>query len=464
MGSRFIGLDLGKNNLRVAVLTKEKMQFKVSSLTHREFSSPDELELHLNDLFKGEIAFGDYVATSLSTNNAYIRKLSFPFKSEAKIAAAIPYELSSQLPISIESCEISNQKILVEDMGASVMVAAVPSQAIESVISLFESLNVPLHRIDLSPFCHVASLGEQIGNGILIYSSELELTITLLHEGQVVNYRFLPFIPDSEIETIVSELIREIQILRKGLPSGDFVVNVMGTVKISQIAEQLGQAGINAKILSLALGGEIVDAEFLPAVSLAMRAGASRTDQSFNFRRGRFQLKGEWASFKKRLVLLSLLTLTLVLTVIGFMTLNYIDKSRQASLLQKEMVSIYKEIFPNAATIVDVPLQLKSAINQLELKSNLMANTPFSALSILKEMSKLSQDYDFEIKEYTMAAGELKVAGHTSSFEKVNQLAQNLEQSELFDSVQVSDAQLSLQGNLVDFRMTLSFSDQREAL
>ena len=55
------------------------------------------------------------------------------------------------------------------------------------------------------------------------------------------------------------------------------------------------------------------------------------------------------------------------------MTFKYPDKAGRDDQLQMEIVNVYRSLFPEATTIVDVPMQLKSAIRGLQEKGILLA-------------------------------------------------------------------------------------------
>ena len=120
------------------------------------------------------------------------------------------------------------------------------------------------------------------------------------------------------------------------------------------------------------------------------------------------------------------------------------------------MVDVYRSLFPEATTIVDVPLQLRSVIRDLQEKGSLITGGHASALAVLKEISRLPDLATVEFQEFAMSNEEVKLTGRTASFEAVNQMAGALGKSPLFSKVQVSDAKMSLDGSRIDFRLLLS--------
>lgn len=460
MSKRFIGIEIGDRTVRVATLNRDKGQFSISSLQKREYEGPDTLGACLGEMLTGEFRIGDLLVTSLQAKNAYVRKLVFPFRDDKKIAAAIPYELSSQLPVSVEDCATATQQPEQTEEGTGVSAAAVPTATLQSLMGPFEEAALPLHLIDLAPFCYVAGLGEQIGDGILVCATGQETTVSLVQNGRLRDYRILPAGSGVTSAVLLQQMRREIRLLKHSAGADDLPISLMGGGITTELAEALQGAEQKVAMIAIQLGGQPVEDEFMPAVALALRAGLAKQDRSFNFRQGKYALKGEWANLKRKVVLLAALLGMVLLIMIGSMTFKYLDKVGRDDQLKAEMVKVYRSLFPNAATIVDVPLQLKSAIRDLQQKGSLVAGSQASALAVLKEVSMLPESSKVEIQEFALGPAELKLAGHAGSFETVNQMARNLGESPLFARAQVADAKMSLDGSRVDFRLLLTLANR----
>jgi general secretion pathway protein L len=191
MSKRLIGIDIGNGTLRAAILNQDKGKLKVLSLSEKNFAESSELTTQLQELLGGEFSIGDQLATSLPARSAYVRRLEFPFQDDKKIASAIPFTLSAQLPVAIDNCATAIQTAQPTDQGATVAVAAVPREILQSLLGTFEDADIPLHIVDLAPFCHVAGLGDQVGDCLLICATGQETTVSLLQNGQLADYRIL---------------------------------------------------------------------------------------------------------------------------------------------------------------------------------------------------------------------------------------------------------------------------------
>jgi general secretion pathway protein L len=459
MSKRLIGIDISNSTLRIATLHQEKGQISVGSLQERSYADSGELASHLMEALAGEFRIGDQLITRLTARNAYVRRLEFPFQDEKKIAAAIPFSLSTQLPVAIDNCVTAIQSIQKTDKGATVLVAAVPTETLQSLLAVFEDADVPLHLVDLSPFCYIAGFGEEVSDGLVICATDQETTVSLVQNGCLADYRVLPATASPTQTVQLQQLLREIRVLKQTAGEGALRISLMGERGTPELAEALQASDFKVEILSLDFGGQLVDSAFLPAVALALRAKVARHDQSFNFRSGQYALKGEWANLKRKLVLLAALLGMAVVVLAASMVLKYSDQAGRADQLKTEMVNVYQSLFPEATIIVDVPLQLKSAIRSLQEKGSLITGGQSSALVILKELSGLPDLVAVEFQEFVLNSEDLKLTGRTSSFEAVNKMAKVLGESPMFNKVQVTDAKMSLDGSRIDFRLLLSLAN-----
>ncbi len=458
MKKRLIGIEVGDRILRVAVLISEKGQISVSSLLERTFTDSEELTSHLRDILSGSVSIGDQLITALPARSAYVRTLQFPFQDEKKIAAAVPFELSSQLPVSIETCATALQQAQKMADGATVVAAAVPKATLEPLLAIYEDAGVPLHMIDLRPYCYTAGLGRQVDGAILVCASEQETTVALINNGSVSETRTFSAVAESASSQYLQHLNREIRSLTHASGAGPHPLILMGSSISEELAKALQDLEHQVEILSLELGKKVIDGPFLPAVALALRAKVTKNNLSFNFRRGQYALRGEWANLKKRLVFLAAILAMAVSIMAGSMALKFAEKAGRLNKMQEEMTEVYRSLFPEATTIVDVPLQIRSAIRELQEKGNLVSGNQATVLAVLKEVSRLPELVTVEFQELALGAAELKLSGHTASFEAVNKIKEALGASQLFSNIQVTDAKMSLDGTRIDFRLVITIS------
>ncbi len=456
MAKRYFGLDIGPQHAYLAVLDWNGGEFSHVQLleSHRQDIAAQLAELTEN--LSGDFKIGDRVAAALPAKSAYIRTLEFPFSEAKKIQSALPFTMSSQIPVAVDECLTASLPLHSRQKGpVSVTAAAVPITAIQDVLDQTENCGMPLHVLDLAPFALFSGLGDQLSQGLLLAANSNETTLSVIRDGGLQDYRLLPQqLSDQNLNWLDRELM--LLVSKSGLHKP--VIYCVGDAVTPQVMQHLLDQEYQVRELTMTIAGQEIPMKFMLAAALAIRAGMNKGIKSFNLRRGSFALKGEWQKLKKSLwgtAILALLSLGLLTTAA---TLKYRSQAEQVKSLQQEIVQIYRETFPNATTIVDVPLQMRSAINELREKSSLLGDVEPGALTVLKKLSEQVDNVAIQLDEFNYNPAEVRVSGNTTSFEAVNQLAEQLTASSFFSRVQVADAQMALRGNKINFRLILTLA------
>ncbi|HKK01514.1 MAG TPA: type II secretion system protein GspL [Desulfuromonadales bacterium] len=460
MAKRLIGIDIDAQLVRVAIATDDRGQRTLTATMRREWDGPEELATALREMI-GEPEFGDRIATALPAGAGFIRWLTFPFADSKKIEAALDFELGNQLPVSIEGCVTSAARPRgIEGGGFRVAAAAVRNEAIAERVAPCDAAGLPVQSLDLLPFAAAAGLREQLPDGLLILAGATETSVALVASGQVVDFRLLPRQAKEPAQTALL-IVREAGALRRAsnLSRQDVVkATILGSNATLELREALQSNGLPVELPTIPWASD-AEAEFLPALVLAQRAALGDKDQEFNFRRGAFALRSEWAALKKRLAATAILLGLAVLVFGTSATLAYRNKAAQARKLEKEMSQIFRTTFPGNTVVVDIPLQMTSKINDLKKKGALIGmGNAGTALSALREISSHTPtDVTVDVRELNYSADGVRLAGVTSSFDAVNKLARSLQGSPLFQAAQITDAKMSIDGSKVDFHINLTY-------
>jgi len=177
-----------------------------------------------------------------------------------------------------------------------------------------------------------------------------------------------------------------------------------------------------------------------------------------NFRKGPFTLKSEWSNLKRRLVYAAILLGCTFLAAGASAYLNYSQRASRAEALKQEMESVFRKTFPETRAIIDVPLQMRSKLSELQKKGRLLgAGEQASPLVLLQEISRLvPEGLVVDIREFIYSPESIRLEGTTSSFDAINQLSTSLVRSGHIADAQIADAKMSLDGSRVDFRLNLT--------
>jgi type II secretory pathway component PulL len=456
MAKRFIGIDIDPSQVRVAVLEADRGAATLTAVAGRPYAGADELLPAIQELLGDPPALGDRLAAALPARGAFVRWLQFPFAEQRKLAAALPLELGSQLPVGLEDLLTDFLPPQAAGEAFRVPAVAVRKTAVAELTAAFDAAGLPLHILDLAPFALLAGLAEEFPDGVLIHLGEGATSLLLVRAGQPRDLRLLPGPPPP-----LAELQRAVAALRNAAAGTTPPLLLIGAG--GDLAAGLRQAGETLAPLPAGSDGQPLPAEFVPALALARRAMRER-ERQFNFRRGPYALKSEWTALKRRLIAAGILLLVGIGAAAGSAWIDYARRAQQATALNRQMQAIFHETFPGEPLVVEVPLQMQSKIKAVEQRlGQIGTQGSQSPLAVLREVSRLTPpDVKVDISDFNFTPEALRLEGRTSAFDAVNRLARGLGGSPLFAKVQVTDSKASLTGNQVDFHLNITFSGEQE--
>lgn len=457
MDKRFIGIDIDRDWVRLAVAGDTADGPQLLATDKRPWTDPTELCQALRELTGDTRVYGDRLAAALPAAAGFSRWLHYPFDDPKKIEGAMRFAMAAQLPIPEQECLIvAHARQAEADGGCRVAASAVPEAAVAAFLEPFDSERIPLQILDLAPFAMPQALAERSDTALVALLREQEWVLALLHQGQTADYRLysqLPPAPERATWLAQQSCMLQAQHRLSKLP-----LYLLGPQVDQSLVQALQQQGLEAAIPDWQLAGQAVAAEFLPAVTLAWRA----LRNGGNFRRGAFALKGEWAALKKKLLLAGAALALTAAVALGSAWLGYAHKARRAEALQQQLTTVFRATLPEAQTIVDIPLQMRQAISALRSKGRLLGvGSSGSALAALQEISvRMPEKIRVDINNLNYGADGLRLEGSTGSYDDINRIARSLEQSSLFGEAQISDAKTSLDNQRIDFRLNLTFSGE----
>lgn len=454
MKKRFIGLDIGTDCSYLTLLEYEKNDWKKISFFSSQGGELSDQLAQLGGKLEGHFGIGDRLAAVLPAKTAYVRKLELPFRNTRKIEAAVPFSLSSQIPVPIEECLTSAIITTRDSDGVSlVTAAAIPRQTVETLLAAAQQAELPLHILDLPPFSLVPLVAESTKDAILIAVSAQETTISQIQSGELIDYRLLPKKIGAENDGDLRSVSREIQALAALSKGVELPVFIFGDVDGELLAKKLNEMGYAAKELALRLAGEDIPSVFIHATALAYRATEIKPWKSFNFRSGAYALKGEWQKLKRALwVAVGLITISGLIFATAALV-QYRTRARQLDGLQGELTQLFQQTFPATTAIVDIPLQMKSSIRELREQMTIIGGSQPQILAILKLLSEATSSIPIEVQELSVGRDEVNVSGHATSFDAINKMTELLEKSPIVRNIRVADAQMALKGDKINFRL-----------
>jgi general secretion pathway protein L len=463
MAKKFIGIDIDPRTVRIATAERVTGAMAFTGAMERRIESAEEWSRVLAEML-GDVAFGDRVVTCLHSVGSYYRLLEFPFGEAKKIAATLDLEMSSQLPTNDELvCDFLSPRP--GDHVFEVPAAAVKRAAVAEMLNVFQQSDQSLHMLDLSPFAYAAGLAEAVPEGVLAVLLSNEITVAHIKAGQVVSFRSMPRRQQDNGECLAAMIQRDYLALAKGAGAQPLGLFLIGEGAGKELLHSLEEMGLAPRYPKLEIDGRQITPALQPAAALALRGALSGRVRQFNFLKGDLAPKNEWAGLRLRIIAIAaLIGLSVIMTATGAY-LNYVQKQKRAELLRQEILTVFRQTFPEIHTIVDVPSQMRGNLDELRERSRLLGLSAHSpALNVLREISdRIPKEVGFEVREMVYNADQVHIDGNTSSFEAINRLSQALDASPLFEQSQITDAKMGLKDGRIDFRLDFKISAKEPA-
>jgi len=461
MAKRFIGIDLEGGDARVAVLTAGSGQVDIV-LNKRSYESPEEATAAIRDMLGGKVALGDRLVTALPCRVGLFRRMRFPFRERNKIEAALPLELTAQLPVPLAEHLISFLPPRARENDYEVDAVVVNKLEVDDLLGHFPDSEHNPRQIDLFPFALLPVLSER--DGILIYCRRLEVVVALVYDGIIWDYRLLPGTSELQEDEVFDFIANQVSQLENSIGDEGLPLWVVGAGVTEQLLVMLYKT--DRTILSPAeeVFGDELSCEMAPAALLALAEmrGVKKTDQ-LNFRKDEFSARGQFEIFRTKLVVAALLLFIVLAGGALTMHLGYLQKTRSENLLSQKLTEIFRQVMPANAKVVDVPIQLKAQLNELQQQVQLFGLGGQGAATVLQALSSgIDRDIRIDLDEFNYTNTRVRISGNADSFDAVNQIAEKIGANPLFAKVDIADAKLAADSDRVDFELDISFTGGEE--
>lgn len=457
MAKRFIGIDLEGTEVRVAILSTLPGRINVE-LDKRNYENPAAAAEAIREMLGGEPALGDRLVTALPCRVGLFRRVRFPFRERGKIEAALPLELASRLPVSLEEHVISFLPARAREKDYEIDAVVVNRLEVDDLLTHFPDPEQNPRRIDFFPFALLPALEQE--EGVLIYCRRLEVAVALIFDGMVWDYRLLPGTSEHAEEDILDFISNQISQLENAIGRTDLPLWVIGAGVTENIISELTKAGRRLQNPVEEVFGDDLSYEMAPAALLAL--GELRTrkkDVLLNFRKGEFAARGQLEIFRTKLVIAAVMLILLLGGTAATMHLGYLQKKRTEDNIQQQMKKLFTQTMPTNTPLVDAPMQIESQLNELQKQVQLFGLGGQGAAAVLQALSsQINSKIPVDLGEFAYSSEEVKIDGITNSFDSVNRIAEVLGKNSLFSRVEISNAKLSADNSRVQFELQMKLS------
>ena len=459
MAKRFIGIDLEGTDARVAVLTMNPGRINVE-LDKRSYESPEQAAEAIREMLGGEIALGDRLVTALPCRVGLFRRVRFPFRERNKIEAALPLELTSRMPVSLEEHLISFLPARAREKDYEIDAVVVNRLEVDDLLTHFPDPEQNPRRIDFYPFALLPALEER--EGVMIYCRRLEVVVALIFDGMIWDYRLLPGTSEHSENEILDFISNQVSQLENAIGRTDLPLWLMGAGVTDHIHTELKNTGRSFMKPAEDIFGDELSLEMMPAALLALGELRSRKkDVLLNFRKGEFSAKGQLEIFRTKMVIGAVMLLLVLVGTAVTMHLGYLQKRRTENNYKQLLKQLFTQVMPANTPLVDAPTQIEGYLKDLKLQEQMFGLGGQGAATVLQVLSSsIDKKIPVDLGEFAYSSDGVKIDGITDSFDSVNKIAEVLGKSRLFKNVEISNAKLASDNSRVQFELQMKLAGE----
>jgi type II secretory pathway component PulL len=415
------------------------------------------------------------------------RNLTIPFKDLKKIRQILPFELEPTLPFPIEDMVIDFHPIsdLLREPEtrkySDIIAAAAENTTIKSYIDTLELFKLEPETITVSGYAAALCLTRfaNIPENCLFMDIDDEdnCSVFIIISGQICLIRSFRLRPGSgRTEALCTEIERslagfeetfshisnfqpdEIHITGYGLENlfgfEAEAERILGIpVKRVNLHRNAG-AAIRPHPTTVLKTPEQTDNAF--ALALCEIEGIS----GLNFRRGPFAPKRQWAEHKGSFIKIGIFAFLLLASMFSTMMIESYSMEKKTAKLDLQINNIFKSTFPEITKIVNPLLQMQVAMQEVRKKALLPGESGNNILTvdILNEISKrVGEKIDVEFTRFVVSADNIQIAGETDTYNSVDDIKNQLAQSEIFKEVTITSTSANTErgGNRVRFKLRI---------
>ncbi len=452
----------------------------------------------LGALAEGMDLHNDAAVVSVPAGIVSLHTIEMPFSDPKKIRQALPYEMETLMPFSVES-RVTDFIIPRFGPAPGVLAASVSSETISEILAGLRSRGLDAQVLDLECVPTVNWLlhrQDTPDTGLFLHIGARRHTLVLFIERQVALVRSLgaeitngnPF---GALTGVGGEGLGEPQEFRRSAEQvlSNVVRNVLTTVhafkglsgapvsvdkiyfsgpgalfpETGPILEQY--TGFSAEAIdvrsdkTVRIEKEAADAWNSPLMSgaLALTLRDSRDIKSFDFRKGAFEVKTPLLGSLRRLKSAGVLVGLFLILCMADAGLEFNRLKKHYVALGAAMEEVFRETFPDVSRIVD-PLQQMKVKAREDAGSTLLpgVGADTRVLDLIKEISaRIPVDLNVKVTVMTIDQDTVRISGKTSDFNMVDGIKNSLDPSRYFDGVTITSANMDRNGKHVQFELRL---------
>ncbi len=497
MGKKSLGIDISDGQITGVVLEQQGKSFSLLASLGLLLPEDGDVGAYARHLCEQLNWKEGVCACGLPLSMLSVRNLALPFRESKKIAQALPFELEEQLLSPVDSmvvdfnlCETTDSNSLIVAFAAEkkilsqlldelqpiadpeIITPAIVPLAAQVVRQNHDKKNILLLHADLHScslvliqddtplFYRRLSYSEQmitpppvlLENGQVVIADRegIEQSLQLLCDSIERSLDFfwlashVKYQPDSVVLTgplAAMESLTEIVAAALHLPTE--TMDVLSANKISCSDE---------------IRAQWQKQRFDRALSLALLGLGKKVD--VNFRKDVFAKKRDFFSVRKQMVGAVAAVVIVLGGVLGYLWNDYRALLRRDQAIRAEMVTIFKQTFPNVTKVHEPYLEMQAALKTVQGPDSpapLLASDK-RILGLLADISaRIPSSVVLQVSRLAVDRESVLLKGTTNTFNAVDTIKNGLAASPRYKTVQIvsATADKSKKSGMIRFEMQL---------
>ena len=487
------GIDIGSASVKIAQVEKKLRGYTVKRL--KSVQAGDDPAIALKNAL-AQMGFDpkeDTVAVAFPKVRVSTRVLTMALADDKKIAEALPFELESLVPFDAEKMVIAHQLARKKSGEPEVGVAFASRLEFTRFLAMMDTAGADPDYVIPSLFAITAALGGanrtdsvtvDIGVSTVLVLATRGDSMVLAHTAEIGAdiAESLSSASDGGAESeaglslFADKLAREVKLVIAGAskenePFSPLKISLCGGLAADSKFKSLLADRLDVPVERASAEGDDAPVEndglrdrwgrppiFVSALGAALIA-AKDPDTRANFRVGSHKKRGGFAGARRQAILTAALAGVFVLAWIGAYIAEGMRLDAKYGALKNELRAEFKKAMPEVTNIVSEMAQLKSAIAALETKAVTLGPALAEKDPFLDRFTSVTDSVPegarLDIAEFTYEWDRILLSGKTDSFERVEQLRNNLEKLDWAGKAAVEGAKTGIAGGGVEFKMTI---------
>lgn len=449
--ANLLGIDISDDTVRAALLRTGYRKVSLLALEESRIAEHATMAEAIRAAASSIVSRGDSIATVLSGDRLFVRKVTLPPTAMKQLAEVLPFELESQLPFDLEEA-IYDTRLMPRASGnqpIDVLACVARIDQVRSAIDAVQAaLNAEPERVEASSFACanltavVPELGA-IGPIAVVHLDGGTTDVTVLREGQVEFVRTITG-GTAGLPASAKPLARDLrQTMMSWRASGGAPVEhiyLTGPGAVFQGAEAYLSAEVGIDVVPLpALRFESAAPElsekmprYTRAIGLAL--SLNRAPRSVNLRQGPLAYERGYGFLREKVPLLSSIGALIITSFLfsAWMELRTLD--RETEVLEEALASVTSDVV--GETIRD-PKMAEDAVSVTSSKlDDPMPHV--DGFDLMIEISKaVPPDVTHDIEELDYQKGKATIHGIVPSIPDAQQIASTLGSVKCFENVKI---------------------------